>query len=231
MRHITLSEKGNNSKRKGGPLRIPSEEDAKIFSKKDLLGFLPFINIALTIIFILLIPNFFIDILLLFMLVLTIAFFLSMIIELWQQKQKDHTKMPFLIFKSVDVSPLVLYAGQFFYGYIFLSFIFLGIIEIVSLLSIFIWVYFGFSTIFLIMVIWAIVEYVKEAGKTKKESKKKIMNLLSVYEKKEDFAAQSYYLQLLINLIETPLIKTNFLSKLITIVTIIFTIVPFFISF
>jgi len=221
----------SESRRKGGPLRIPTaEEETMIFSKKDLLGLLPLINIALIIIFIFLIPNFFINVLLFFMLVLTIAFFLSMIIEIWEQKQKDHTKKSLLIFNSVDVSPFVLYAGQFFYGYIFLSFIFLGIIEVVSSLSIFIWVYFGFSNIFLVMVIWAIVVYVKEAGKTKKELKKNIIKFLSTHEKTENFAAQSYYLQLLIKVIETPLIKTNILSKLITVITILLTIVPFIIT-
>ena len=79
------------------------------------------------------------------------------------------------------------------------------------------------------MVIWAIVVYVKEAGKTKKELKKNIMKFLSTHEKTENYAAQSYYLQLLIKVIETPLIKTNILSKLITVITILLTIVPFII--
>jgi len=224
-----MNNKESKPKRKGGPLRIPTEEEAKVFNKKDLLGLLPLINIALTIIFIFSIPNFFIDVLLFFMLVLTIAFYLSMFIEIWQQAQKDKTKKTLLIFNSVDVSPLVLYAGQFFYGFFFLSFMFLGFIEAVSVLSIFIWIYFGFSTIFIVMVIWAVVEYVKEAGKTKEELKKNIMESLTTHEKTENYTAQSYYLQLLIKVIETPLIKTNFLSKLITVITILLTIVPFII--
>jgi len=224
-----MSIKSSKPKKKGGPLRIPTAEESPTlkFSYKDLLGLLPLINIALTIIFILLIPNFFIDVILFFMLVLTIAFFFSMIAELWQQKHKDYKEKSLLIFDSGDVSPLVLFAGQFFYGYFFLSYIFLGFIEVVSALSIFIWVYFGFSTIILVMLIWAIVVYVKEAGKTKEDLKKKIMKYLSTHEKTENYAAQSYYLQLLIKVMETPLIKANFLSKLITVITILLTIVPF----
>jgi membrane protein implicated in regulation of membrane protease activity len=225
-----LSEKLSKPKRKGGPLRIPTaDEEVKIISKRDLVGLLPVINIALSIIFILLIPNFFIDVLLLFMLVLTIAFFLSVIVSLWQQKQDDHTENYLLIFNSSDVSPLVLYAGQFIYGYFFLSFIFLGFIEAISVLSIFIWIYFVFSTLFLVMIIWAIIEFVKEAGKKKKELKKNIMKELNKHEKTENYAAQSYYLQLLIKVIETPLIKAKFLSILITATTILLTIVPFII--
>jgi len=226
----TLSDKGSKPKRKGGPLRIATaEKEAKIISKRDLLGLLPAINIALAIIFILLIPNFFIDVLLLFMLVLTIAFFFNMIGFILQQKQTDHIENSLLIYNSSDVSPLVLYAGQFGYGYFFLSFIILGFVEAVSVLSIFIWIYFGFSTLFLVMLIWAIVEFVKEAGKTKKELKKNIMKDLYKHEKTENYAAQSYYLQLLINVIETPLIKAIFLSKLLTVITILLTIVPFII--
>jgi len=225
-----LSYKSSKPKRKGGPLRIPTaEEGAMILSKRDLLGLLPVINIALAIIFILLIPNFFIDVLLYFMLVLTIAFFFSMIVSLWQQKQNDHTENSLLIYNSMDVSPLVLYVGQFIYGYYFFSFIFLGFIEAVSVLSIFIWVYFGFSTIFIVVLIWAIVVYVKEAVKKKEELKKNIMKDLYKHEKTENFAAQSYYLQLLIKVIETPLIKAKFLSKVITVITILLTIVPFII--
>jgi hypothetical protein len=225
-----LSYKSSNPKRKGGPLRIPTaEEGAMIINKRDLLGLLPVINIALAIIFILLIPNFFIDVLLYFMLVLTIAFFFSMIVSLWQQKQNDHTENSLLIYNSSDVSPLVLYAGQFGYSYFFLSFIFLGFIEAISSLSIFIWVYFVVSTILLVVIIWAIVEYVKEAAKKKEELKKNIMKDLYKHKKTENYAAQSYYLQLLIKVIETPLIKAKFLSKLITVITILLTIVPFII--
>jgi len=217
-------------KRKGGPLRIPTaEEEVMILSKRDLLGLLPVINIVLAIIFILLIPNFFIDLLLFFMLVLTIAFFFSMVVEIWQQFQTIPTEKSLLIYNSMDVSPLVLYAGQFGYGYFFLSFLFLGFIEAVSVLSIFLWVYFSFSTLFLVMLIWAIVEYVKEAVKKKEELKKNIMKDLSKHEKTENYAAQSYYLQLLIKVIETPLIKAGFLSKLIVVITILLTIVPFII--
>jgi hypothetical protein len=227
-----LSDKRSEPKRKGGPLRIPTaEEGPVIISKRDLLGLLPLINIALNIIFIVLIPNFLVDLLLVFMLVLTFTFFISMIGELWQQKQKqaDHTEDSLLIYHASDVSPLVLYAGQFFYGYFFLTFIFLGFIEIVSVLSIFIWVYFVFSTVFLVMLIWAIVQYVKEAAKTKKLLKESIVNDLSKHEKTENYAAQNYYLQLLIKVIETPLIKAKFLSKLLAVITILLTIVPFII--
>ena len=138
------------------------EENPKIM---DLLSLLPIINIFLAIVFIILIPNFFIDIVLFFMLVLTVAFFLSMIIELWEQKQDDYTENSLLIYNSMNASPLVLYAGQFFYGFFFLSFIFLGFIEAVSVLSIFIWIYFGFSTLFLVMIIRNGLIYVKEAEK------------------------------------------------------------------
>jgi len=225
-----LRDRGNEPKRKGGPLRIPTEEEgAPVFSKSDLLGLIPLINIALCIIFIILIPNFFIDLLLLFMLVLTITFFVSMIGEIWQQKQKKHTEISLLIYSSNDVSPLVLYAGQFVYGYFFLSFIFLGYTEAVSVLSIFIWVYFVFSTIFIAIFIWAIVTYVKEAGKTKDKLKKEILENLSKHKKAENYAAQSYYLQLLIEVTKTPLIKAKFLSKLLTFITILITIVPFII--
>ena len=225
-----MSDKWSKLKRKGGPLRIPTaEEEAKILSQRDLLGLLPVINIVLSIIFILLIPNFFIDLLFLFMLVLTFAFFFSMIVELWQQKRKDHIENSLLIYKSSDVSPLVLYTGQFVYGYFFLSFIFLGFIEVVSVLSIFIWVYFVFSTLFLVVIIWAIVEYVIDAGKKKEELKKKIMKELDKHEKAENFAAQSYYLQLFIKVTETPLIRAKFLSILLAVITIFLTIVPFII--
>ena len=65
------------SKRKGGPLRIPTEEEKLLkFTIIDFIeAILPMINIVLTILFILLIPNFLIDLLLFFMLLLTIAFF------------------------------------------------------------------------------------------------------------------------------------------------------------
>ncbi len=225
-----MSDESSKPKRKGGPLRIPTEvEEPMILSKRDLLGLLPLINIALVIIFILLIPNFFIDLLLSFMLLLTLAFFLSMIVFVWQQKHDDHPENSLLVFNSVNVSPLVLYAGQFVYGYFFLSFIFLGFIEAVSVLSIFIWVYFGFSTLFLVTLIWAILDYVKESEKTKGELKKNLLNDYYKHEKVENYAAQSYYLQLLIKVIETPLIKAKFLSKLLTVITILLTIVPFII--
>ena len=217
-------------KRKGGPLRIPSaEEGVPILSKKDLLGLLPVINIALAIIFILLIPNFFIDVLLFFMLLLTIAFFFSMTIDLWEQKQKDNMESSLLLYNSMNVSPLVLFAGQFIYGYIFLFFVFLGFIEAVSILSIVVWVYFVFSTLFIIMIIRNGYIYIKEAGKKKEEFKKNIMKDLHEHKKTENYAAQSYYIQLLIKVIETPLIKANFLSKLITVITILLTVIPFLI--
>ena len=217
-------------KRKGGPLRIPTpEEGTPKLTKRDLLGLLPLINIALTIICILLIPNSFIDLLLFFMLVLTFAFFLSMIVEIWQMFQTINTENSLLIYNSMNVSPLVLYAGQFFYGYFFLSFIFLGFIEAISVLSIFVWVYFGFSTLFLVMVIRNGMIYVKEAEKKKEDLKNNIMKDLNEHKKTENYAAQSYYLHLLIKVIETPLIKAGFLSKLITVITILLTIVPFII--
>ncbi|MFX0155696.1 MAG: hypothetical protein ACFE9Q_14330 [Candidatus Hodarchaeota archaeon] len=220
----------SKAKRKGGPLRIPTPEEGAVkFSKRDIVGLLPLINIALSVIFILLIPNFFIDLVLFFMLVLTIAFFISMIVELWQTFQTAPTQNSLLIYNSINVSPLVLYAGQFFYGYFFLSFIILDFVEAVSVLSIFVWVYFGFSTLFIVIVIWAIAVYVKEAGKKKEELKKKIMEDLNKQENTENYAAQSYYLQLLIEIRKTPLIKAGFLSKLITVITIILTIVPFII--
>ncbi|MFX0104574.1 MAG: hypothetical protein ACFE75_03675 [Candidatus Hodarchaeota archaeon] len=218
-------------KRKGGPLRIPTPGEAPPkLTIIDLVEVsIPIINIALVIIFILLIPNFFIDLLLFFMLVLTIAFFFSFIVELWQMFQTTHTEKPLLIYNSANVSPYVLYAGQFFYGYFFLSFIFLGFIEAVSVLSIFIWIYFSFSALFLVFIIWAIVVYIREAGTKKEELKNNIMKHLSKHEKTENYAAQSYYLQLLIKVIETPIIKAGFLSKLITAITIILTFVPFII--
>jgi hypothetical protein len=202
------------------------EETPKIMI---LLSLLPIINIFLAIVFIILIPNFFIDIVLFFMLVLTIAFFLSMIVELWEQKRDDYVENSLLIYKSMNGSPIVLYAGQFFYGFFFLSFIFLGFIEAVSVLSIFIWIYFGFSTLFLVMIIHNGLIYVKEAEKEKKDLKKKIMKHFNEHKKTENFAAQSYYLQLLIKLIETPIVKAKFLSVLITVITILLTIVPFII--
>jgi hypothetical protein len=163
------------------------------------------------------------------MLVLTIAFFLSVIGELWHQKQVDHTENSLLIYNSMNVSPLVLYAGQFVYGYFFLSFIYLDFIEAISVLSIFVWIYFGVSTLFLIMLIWAILEYVKEAAKTKEELKENIMKELYKHKKEENYAAQSYYLHLLIKVREAPLTKAKFLSKLLAVITILLTIVPFII--
>jgi hypothetical protein len=225
-----LSDKGSKPKKKGGPLRIPIEEEgAMILTKRDLLGLLPLINIALAIIFILLIPNFFIDLLLLFMMVLTITFFFSMIAFLWQQKEDTLTEKSSLIYSSMNVSPLVLYAGQFVYGYFFLSFIFLGFIEAISVVSVFIWIYFGFSTFFLVMLIWGIVDYAKVAVQKKEEFKKKIMKELSKHEETENYAAQSYYLQLLIRIIETPLITARVLSKLLVFITLLLTIIPFII--
>ncbi len=50
---------------------------------------------------------------------------------------------------------------------------------------------------------------------------------LNKYKKTDNYAAQSYYIQLLFKAIETPLIKAGFLSKLITFFTIILTVVPF----
>ncbi|MFX0083097.1 MAG: hypothetical protein ACFE94_15215 [Candidatus Hodarchaeota archaeon] len=216
-------------KKKGGPLRIPTaEEVTPKLTIIDLIELsLPLINIVLAIIFFLLIDDFIIDLLLFFMLMLTIAFFLSMFVELWQLSQTTHTEDSLLIYNSTNVSPYVLYAGQFFYGYFFLSFIFLGYIEAVSVLSIFIWVYFSFSTLFLVLSIWAVVSYVNEAGSKKEELKKTIKEDLNKHEKTENYAAQSYYLQLLIKVKETPLIKAGFLSKLITFITILLTIVPF----
>ncbi|MFW9998768.1 MAG: hypothetical protein ACFE9Q_15160, partial [Candidatus Hodarchaeota archaeon] len=200
------------------------------FTIIDLIEVLiPLINIALSIIFILLIDNFFIDLLLFFMLILTIAFFLSSIVEFWQIFRTTHTENSLLIYNSTNVSPYILYAGQFVYGYFFLSFIFLGFIEVANVLSIFILIYFGFSTLFLVLGIWAILVYVKEAGIRKEQLKKKIMEDLNKHENAENYAAQSYYIQLLIKVIETPLIKAGFLSKLITFITIILTIVPFII--
>ncbi|MFW9830046.1 MAG: hypothetical protein ACFFEY_20935 [Candidatus Thorarchaeota archaeon] len=216
-------------KRKGGPLRIPSP--GEVTPKLTIIDIvemsLPLINIVIAIIFILIIPEIILDLILFVMLVLTIAFFISFFIELWVRYQTTHTEGSLLIYNSVDVSPYVLYAGQFFYGYFFLSFIFLGYIEAVSGLSIFLWVYFCFSTLFLIFIFWAIIAYVKEAGIKKEELEKEIMEDLHKYEKTENYAAQSYYIQLLIKLTETPIIKAGFLSKLITFITFALTIVPF----
>jgi hypothetical protein len=218
-------------KRKGGPLRIPTDEEE--FRKFTIIDFveatLPMINIVLTIIFMFLIPNFIIDLVLFFMFILTISFFLSMIFELWQVFRATDTEKSLLIYSSTNVSPYILYAGQFFYGYLFLSFLFLGFIEVDIVLSIVIWVYFGFSTLFLLLVIWAIVTYFKEAGDKKEEIKENIMEELNKHKKKENYAAQSYYLQLIIEIRNTPLIKAGFLSKLITFITIFLTIVPFII--
>ncbi len=227
-----MSSKGSKTKRKGGPLRIPSEEEEPVvFDKKSLLGFLPLINIILGIIFIQLIPNFIIDLLLFIMLMLTFTFFFNMIVVIWQQKQKkaEYTEEPLLIYNSTDVSPLVLYAGQFIYGYFFLSFVYLGYVEAVSLLSIFIWIYFVFSSVFLVLMIWGLIQFIKEAAETKKNLKEKLRKELSKHEKAENYSAQSYYIQLLIKVMETPLIKARFLSKFLTIITILLTIVPFII--
>lgn len=219
-------------KRKGGPLRIPSPgEEVPKFTIIDFVEMtLPLINIVLTVIFILLIPNFLIDLVLFFMFLLTISFFLSMILELWQFFRVTHTENSLLIYSSTNVSPYLLYTGQFFYGYFFLSFLFLGFIEVDIILSIVIWVYFGFSTLFLVFVIWAIVAYFKEAGNRKKEINEKIMENLNKHEKMENYAAQSFYIQLLIEIRKTPLLKAGFLSKLITVITFLLTIVPFIIS-
>ncbi|MFX0026732.1 MAG: hypothetical protein ACFE8M_09970 [Candidatus Hermodarchaeota archaeon] len=218
-------------KKKGGPLRIPTlEEVTPKLTIIDLIEvLLPLINIVLAIIFILEITNFYVQLLLFFMLGLTIAFFLSLSIELWQIYNPSPTEKSLLIYNSANVSPYVLYAGQFFYGYLFISFIFLGFIEAVSVLSIFVWVYFGFSTLFLVFSIWAIVGYVNEAGVIKEELKKNILENLNKHEKTENYAAQNYYLQLLIKVIETPIMKAGFISKLITFITILLTIVPFII--
>ena len=132
-------------------------------------------------------------------------------------------------FNSMNVSPLVLYAGQFFYGYFFLSFIIIGFIEAISVLSIIVWVYFSFSTLFIVWVIRNGLIYVKEAEKDKEDLSKKIKKNLNEHEKTGNYAAQSYYLQLLIEVRNTPLIKAGFLSKLITVITILLTIVPFMI--
>ena len=80
------------------------------------------------------------------------------------------------------------------------------------------------------MVIYNGLKYVQEAEKEKEDFKKKIMKELNEHKKTENYAAQSYYLQLLIKIIETPLIKARFLSVLITVITIILTIVPFIIT-
>ncbi len=102
-----MSDKGSKPKKKGGPLRIPTEEEGPMkLTKKDLLGLLPVINIALAIIFILLIPNFFIDLLLLFMLVLTITFYFSMIAFVWQQKPDDLIEKSLLIYNKVNINVL-----------------------------------------------------------------------------------------------------------------------------
>jgi hypothetical protein len=85
------------------------------------------------------------------------------------------------------------------------------------------------DVVFLVLVIWALVVYVKEAGKIKDDLKKNIKEDLNKHEKTENYAAQSYYLQLLIKVIETPLIKAGFLSQIITVITILLTIVPFII--
>ncbi|MFX0048046.1 MAG: hypothetical protein ACFE8G_07740, partial [Candidatus Hermodarchaeota archaeon] len=109
-------------KRKGGPLRIPlPEEETPKLTIIDLIEVsIPLINIGISIIFIILISEFYLDLLLFFMLVLTITFFPSFFFEFWQRKQIDRSKKPLLIFNPFDVSPFVLYAGQFFYGYFFL---------------------------------------------------------------------------------------------------------------
>jgi hypothetical protein len=225
------TEKLSKPKKKGCTLRIPkAEEEITKFTIIDFIeATLPLINIVLTIIFIDLITNFLIDLLLFFMLLLTIGFFISMIIELWQIFRTTHTENSLLIYNSMNVSPYILYAGQFFYGFFFLSFLFLGLIEVVGLLSIFIWIYFGFSTLFLVFVIWAIAVYFNEATNKKKEIKEKLMKKLSKHEETENFSAQTYYLQLLIDVKNTPLIKAGFLSKLITFITILLTIAPFII--
>jgi hypothetical protein len=216
-------------KRKGGPLRIPTpEEGIPKLTIIDLVEMaLPLINVAILIIFILIILDTVLDLILFVMLVLTIAFFVSFIVELWVRFQTPQTKSSLLVYNSVDVSPYVLYAGQFFYGSFFLSFIFLGYIEAVSVLSIFVWVFFCFSTLFLVLIFWAIIAYVKEAGNKKEELKIEILENLNKHQKTDNYAAQNYYLQLLIKLSETPMIKAGFLSKLITFITILFTIVPF----
>jgi hypothetical protein len=152
-----------------------------------------------------------------------------MIVEIWELKRDYSTENSLLIYKPLNVSPLVLYAGQFFYGYFFLSFIFLGYIEVRSILSIFVWVYFAFSTLFLVWVIRNSMIFVKEAEEKKENFKKKILKDLNEHKKTDNYAAQSYYIQLLIKLIETPLIKAKFLSVLITVITILLTIVPFLI--
>jgi membrane protein implicated in regulation of membrane protease activity len=219
----------SESKRKGGPLRIPTlEEGAPKLTVIDIIEVsIPLINITLTIIFVLLITNVYIDMLLFFMLVLTIAFFFSFSYEFWQRKKTHPTKDLPMIFNSFDISPYVIYTGQFFYGWIFLSFIFSGFIEALSFLSIILWAYFGFSALFLVFSIWAIVTYIQEAGTKKEEIKNKIKEELIKHKMTENYAAQSYYVQLLIKVIDTPLIKARFLSKLITIITILLTIVPF----
>jgi len=217
-------------KRKGGPLRIPAPEEEYKFTKIDFIECLiPLINLALAIIFIILIPNSFIDLLLFFMLILTGAFFLSFIIEYWQRFWTTHTGNSLLLYNSANVSPFVLYLGQFVYGYFFLSFIILGYIEAVSILSIIVWVYFGFSTLFLILCIWAVLVYVKEAGDKKKEVIKNLMEDFNKHKNTENYAAQNYYLQRITKVMETPEIKAGFLSKLITLITILLTIVPFII--
>ncbi|MFW9823446.1 MAG: hypothetical protein ACFFE4_10950 [Candidatus Thorarchaeota archaeon] len=220
-------------KRKGGPLRIPTlEEGTPKFIIIDLIEvLLPLINIILAIVFIFEITNFYVQLLLFFMLGVTIAFFFSLSIELWQifYKKFSPIEKSILIYNSANVSPYVLYTEQFFYGYFFLSFIFLGYIEAVSVLSIFVWLYFGFSTLFLVFGIWAIVAYVNEAGGIKEDLKKNILENLNKHKNTENYAAQSYYLQLLIKVMETPIMKAGFISKLITLITILLTIVPFII--
>jgi len=74
------------------------------------------------------------------------------------------------------------------------------------------------------------LELIRKAILKKKGIKEKILKDLDKYKEEQNFAAQGYYLQLLIEVKNTPAVKVEFLSKFIIFVTTILAFIPFIIQ-
>lgn len=132
-------------------------------------------------------------------------------------------------FPPKDVSNYVMMFGQFYYCFIIISLYFLENLFHLVVLSIFIWIYFCVYCFYSIVGIWAFKDIYNEIKWSKSEKDEVIKELIEkFYECDENnYEAKNFYLILIIELRSKPLYTIKSLSKILAIIVVVLSFIPF----
>ena len=131
-----------------------------------------------------------------------------------------------------DLTFNILFAGQYAYYIFFLLLTHLGFLisfDNIKALNIALWIFFGISSIFLLIVIYFTIDDYKASKKKKGKILKFLTKKLYEYDD-EKIEIKIYYFQLANEIRRTPIIKMRLMSKIIAFITFIISIFPFIID-